>query len=97
MKQSPSVRGMRTLTSAITSRAASAAAFVQSTPTPNEQKPCSSGGETWTKATSIGWRPVVIRRGMSERWTGTKSARPSLTACLTFAPVKSAQCRNEDA
>ena len=89
MKQSPSVRGMRALTSATTSRAASAAAFVQSTPTPKEQKPCSSGGETWTNATSTGCRPDEISRGMSERWTGTKSARPSFTAWRTFAPVNS--------
>ena len=32
--------------SAITVRARSAAALVHSTPTPNEQNPCSSGGET---------------------------------------------------
>ena len=37
MKESPSVRGIPGFTSAMTSRAHSAAAFVQSTPTPNEQ------------------------------------------------------------
>ena len=70
MNESPSVRGIRGLTSAITVRATSAAVFVQSTPTPNEQKPCSSGGETWIRQTSIGSSPLVNSAGISERETG---------------------------
>ncbi len=93
MKASPSERGIRRFTSAITVRARSAAAFVHSTPTPKEQKPCSSGGETWMRATSMGRMPDLMRRGISERWTGTKSARPSLTASRTFWPMKSARWR----
>ncbi len=39
---------------AMTRGAASRAALVAMTSTPKEQKPCSSGGETWTMAASRG-------------------------------------------
>ena len=71
MKLSPSARGIWRLTRAITVRARSAAAFVHSTPTPYEQKPCSSGGETWIRATSTFCRPDWISRGISDRKIGT--------------------------
>ena len=70
MKQSPSVRGIRGLICAMRMRALSAAALVTSTATPNEQLPCSSGGDNWMRATSMGMRPLVKRWGTSERKAG---------------------------
>lgn len=43
---------------------------------------------TWTRATSIS---IIFRwksSGISERKIGTKSARPSLTACRQLEPIK---------
>ncbi len=70
MKLSPRVRGMRGLTSAMITRAHSTAGFTMSTETPRLQKPCSSGGVTWMRATSMGTRPLRNRRGTSERKMG---------------------------
>ena len=92
-KLSPRVRGIWRLIIAITVSAFSTAVLVASTPTPYEQKPCSSGGEMWIMATSTRKRPRVIRPGTSWRWIGTKSARPSLTASRTLPPVNMARCR----
>ena len=47
------------------------------------------------KATSTGTTRERMRPGISERNTGTQSARPSLTACRTFGPVNSARWRKE--
>ena len=49
------------------------------------------------KATSTGSTRERMRPGISERKTGTQSARPSLTACRTFGPVKRARWRKEPA
>ena len=65
-----------------------AAAFVIPTSTPNEQKPCSSGGDTAISATSSGIVPEVKRTGISERRHGVKSARPSFTAARTLSLMK---------
>ena len=46
-------------------------------------------------ATSTGIDRERTRPGISERNTGTQSARPSLTAARTFGPVKRARCRKE--
>ncbi len=91
--ESPRVLGICWLTRAMVVRALSTAALVASTPTPKEQKPCSSGGEMWISATSIGMKPLEIRPGISWRWIGTKSARPALTASRTLAPMNSARWR----
>ncbi len=47
------------------------------------------------KATSTGIARERMRPGISERKTGTQSARPSLTACRTLGPMKRARWRNE--
>jgi len=47
----------------------SAAALVHSMPTPNEQKPCSSGGEMWMIATSTAVS-LGEQAGIIDRWTG---------------------------
>ena len=61
---------------------------------PRLQKPCSSGGETCTKATSMFKIFLLNNSGISLRNTGIKSARPSFTACLKFAPMKRQLSRN---
>jgi hypothetical protein len=68
--ESPSVRGMRGFTSAMSSLAHSAAALTMSTDTPSEQKPCSSGGVTWISATSTGALPLLNSAGTSDRKMG---------------------------
>ena len=90
MKLSPSERGIRSLTSAMTISALSAAGLVSPTSTPKVQKPCSSGGEQWIIATfglsSSGSRSA---RGIWLRKIGVKSARPSFTAWRTLWLMKS--------
>ena len=61
---------------------------------PRLQKPCSSGGETCIKATSIFKIFLRNRSGISLRNTGMKSARPSFTASLKFDPMKRQLSRN---
>ena len=92
-KESPRLRGTAGLSWATTRRADSAAALATSTEVPREQKPWASGGETLSRATSRGRRPERKRSGMSERKTGTKSARPACTASRTLAPTKRARWR----
>ena len=70
MKPSPWTRGIWGLTWATMTLAHSAAAWATSTLTPRVQKPCSSGGETWSRATSRGRRPERKRFGISERKQG---------------------------
>jgi len=71
MKASPSTRGIRSFTWAMTMRAQSAAALVASVSTPKDMNPCSSGGETWTTAASSGMIRSRKRRGIWCRKTGT--------------------------
>ncbi len=73
---SPRVRGIAGFTSAMTVRAASAAAFVTSTEIPRLHVPSGSGGATWTSATSGRRRPLRSSRGTSGKETGTYSTRP---------------------
>jgi len=89
MKLSPSVRGMRGFISAMTALADCAVGFVIPTSMPKEQKPCSSGGETCTSATSSASRPLLKSLGTSLRNTGVKSARPSFTAARTLSLMNS--------
>ena len=70
MSPSPWVRGMWRFTCATTVRAVCTAARATSTETPSEQKPCRSGGETVTSATSSGSSPPRKSCGTSERKTG---------------------------
>ncbi len=70
MKLSPKVRGIRSLTWAMTYRALAAADLTMSTETPSEQSPCASGGVTAISATSMGTRPDSNWRGISERKIG---------------------------
>jgi hypothetical protein len=70
-KESPRLRGIARLSWATTKPAVSAAALATSTEVPREQKPWASGGETLSRATSTGSRPLRKRAGMSERKTGT--------------------------
>ena len=88
--ESPSVRGMRGLTSAMMSSAQSTAARTMSTDAPRLTKPWASGGLTWIIATSMRTRRERISSGISDRNTGMKSARPSCTALRTFGPMKNA-------
>ena len=71
MRPSPNVLGMRGLTCAITHFAVLMAATAISTERPKEQYPCISGGETWTRATSIGKIPLLNRIGISLKKMGT--------------------------
>jgi len=67
----PWVRGMRSLISAITTRAASTAARAASTEVPKEHIPCLSGGDSCTNAASSGTAPPLNRPGTSDRKMGT--------------------------
>ena len=91
MNDSPSVRGMARLSCAITVVAAPIAAWAASTEVPSEQNPCASGGVTLISTASRGWAPLVNRAGTSDRNTGTKSARRSLTARRALGPMNSAR------
>jgi hypothetical protein len=84
----PSVRGICALISAITTRALSTAARAASHDVPSEHRPWRSGGDSCTSATSSGTAPPVNSAGMSDRNTGTKSARPSATATRASGPTK---------
>ncbi len=68
--ESPCTRGICGFTCAMTRLAFSAAAFTTSTEMPRLQRPRSSGGDTWINATSIGNRPDLNSRGMSDRKMG---------------------------
>ena len=70
-KVSPRVLGILGFTMAMTMGAVSTAAFVAITSTPKEQKPCSSGGETWTMAASKGRMPRLKSQGTWWSMTGT--------------------------
>ena len=73
--------------------AAPMAACIASTDVPSEQKPCASGGVTLMNTASSGSAPDENSSGTSERNTGTKSARPSLTARRALGPMNSARWR----
>ncbi len=83
--------------SATTASACSTAASAVATESPSRQKPCSSGGETWTNATSRGRVPSLKIEGISDRNTGVKSALPASMAARTFGPANSALCRKAPA
>ena len=93
MNDSPSVRGIALLSWAMTVLADPMAACIASTDVPSEQNPCESGGVTLMNTASRGSAPVVNRAGTSDRNTGTKSARPSLTARRALGPMNSARWR----
>ena len=93
MNDSPSVRGIDGLNCTMTVFAASIAACIASTDTPSEQNPCASGGVTLTNTASSGQAPELNSAGTSERNTGTKSARPSLTALRALGPMNRARWR----
>ena len=67
---SPCVRGIRSLTSAMTVGANREAVRVQSTVVPRLTKPCSSGGETCIRTTSSGIAPLSNRPSISLRKMG---------------------------
>ena len=69
--------------------AVSAAARAESTLVPSEQLPCLSGAERVSRAASSLIRPDVNNAGMSDKNTGTKSARPFATASRSGPPVNS--------
>ena len=69
-KLSPRVQGICGFTWAMTRPALAAAALTMSTEMPRLQRPCSSGGVTWMRATSRGISPALEERGMSEREMG---------------------------
>ncbi len=69
--ESPSIRGIFSLTCAMTSFAARQAAFEARVSTPRLMKPCSSGGETITIATSSETIPSENSRGIWCRKIGT--------------------------
>ena len=93
MNDSPSVRGIRALSWTITVFATRIAACIASTDVPSEQNPCASGGLALTSTASSGSSPARNSWGMSDRNTGTKSARPSLTARRALWPMNSARWR----
>ena len=73
IRLSPAVRGIAGLTSAMTVRAASAAALVTSTDIPRLQVPSGSGGATWIIATSSGICPLRNSFGTSPSESGRYS------------------------
>ena len=87
MRLSPAVRGIAGLTSAITVRAAIAAACVTSTEIPRLQVPPGSGGATWTIATSSGSCPFAKSRGASASESGRYSTRLGSLSSRTFVPT----------
>ncbi|MFO0668390.1 MAG: hypothetical protein U0235_02020 [Polyangiaceae bacterium] len=97
MNPSPSTRGIDRLICAMTVLAVAAAASIASHDVPSEQKPCASGGDTFTSTASSGMKPRRKSDGTSLKNTGMYSARPSLTAARAFGPMKSALCRKLDA
>jgi len=93
-KLSPKVRGICGLTWAMTYEAFSTAALTVSTATPREQLPKASGGVTWTRATSMCRRWLLISLGISDRKMGVKSASPRATASRAARPTKKVLSRN---
>ena len=68
--ESPKVKGMFGLTSAMMRRAWCSTLCVMSTEMPRLTKPLRSGAETWTSATSTGKREFSSRKGSWKRESG---------------------------
>ena len=66
---------------------------MMSTEVPRLTKPCVSGGDTCTKATSVLMRPFAVKYGIWVSEIGTYSACPLCTSARTSDPTKKQRWR----